>query len=263
MIALTDLQGLWRRSLIEWPDGRRDTTTTVIWVQGPTLFGDLRTPAQRPDFSNLSCLNALPADHVNWLAMQAGFAGRLVCDGEFHEWHRAIDFQPTKASPDAGRLWFENGKMIEEGRYTPYIEHWHRDEQDLKMPSGALQLTDLDTGVAGLLVRAGQRFIYARNRAQELPTNHSLSQLVAAAQPDEARALINCEISFGHITQHGWIIEASTLPYREGAALLPALSKDLTRLTSSDISENGTPTKRIWNVTEIEGDMASVIKSLR
>jgi hypothetical protein len=263
MIVLKDVQGLWRRSLMERPDGHRDTTTTVTWLQGPNFYGDLRTPTQRPDFSGSSCLNSLTTDQIKWLATQAGFAGRLVFDGQFFEWHRSIDFQPKKDTPDAGRLWFEDGKMIEEGRYTPYIEHWHRDDQDPKTPSGALHLTELETGVAGILVRAGQSFIYARDRAISLATGHSLAERVEAAGSDEARTLINCEISFGHINQLDWIIEASTLPYREGAEIFPAFSRDVKRFTSADIKDDGAPTKRIWNITEIEGDFASMIKSRR
>jgi hypothetical protein len=268
MIALNDVQGLWRRSLMAWPDGRRDTATSVKWAQGPSLFGDLRVPAQRPDFSDSSCLNALSMNHMRWLATQAGFAGRLVFDGRFFEWHRSIDYQPPKASSDAARLWFENGMLIEEGRYSPYIEHWHRDEKEPKSLSGALRLTDLDTGVAGLLVCAGQHFIYARDRAQKLAPGGTLSDLIASAQPDDARALINCEISFGRITQSDWRIAASSLPYREGAELLPALSKDMTHFTSADIQADGAPMTRRWSVIEIDGDitgmastMASVINS--
>jgi hypothetical protein len=263
MIALSDVQGLWQRSLIEWPDGRRDTTTIVTWLQGPTFFGDLRTPTQRPDFSSASCRNNLTSDQIKWLSTQAGFAGQLVFDGQFFEWQRMIDFQPKAATPDAGRLWFENGKMIEEGRYAPYIEHWHRDEKDPKSPSGALQLTQLDTGVAGLLVRAGQRFMYARDRSMPLATGYTLSERVIAADLDEARALIDCEISFGCIIRSDWIIEASSLPYRERASIMPILSNDMTQFESTDVEGDGTPIKRLWNVVEIEGDMSSIIAGLQ
>jgi hypothetical protein len=261
MIALSDVQGLWRRSLMAWPDGRRDTTTAVTWMQAPTLFGDLRVPAQQPDFSGSSCRNDLSLDQVRWLATQAGFAGRLAFDGTYFEWHRTIDYQPQKANPDAARLWFENGMLVEEGRYSPYIEHWHRDGKVPQSASSALRLTDLDTGVAGLLVYVDQHFMYARDRAQKLTPGGTLGDLVASAPPDDARGMIDCEISFGRITQTHWRIESSSLPYRESAELLPSLSKDMTHFTSADIQADGTPMTRRWSVVEIEGDITHGIKS--
>ena len=52
--SLETMPGLWRRSLIAWPDGRRDTTSFVNWLQGPGLYLDLRQPEGRPDFSGMS-----------------------------------------------------------------------------------------------------------------------------------------------------------------------------------------------------------------
>jgi hypothetical protein len=66
---LTALRGLWTRSLIAWPDGRRDTTTSVRWLQGPEIYIDLRQPANRPDFSGVGALRC--ANRM------AGHAGRL------------------------------------------------------------------------------------------------------------------------------------------------------------------------------------------
>ena len=123
MLAIGDVQGLWRRSLIHWPDGRRDVTTSVTWLQGPNDYADLRVPQQRPDFSGITALNDLTREQMLFLASQEGFAGQLSFDGRFFEWHRHIDYQPKSAMADAGRLWFEDGRMIEEGRDVRYIEH--------------------------------------------------------------------------------------------------------------------------------------------
>jgi len=46
---IQDLQGLWRRSLIAWPNGV-DDTTEVRWLQGTEVYVDLRQPAGLPDF---------------------------------------------------------------------------------------------------------------------------------------------------------------------------------------------------------------------
>lgn len=256
MVKLGDLQGLWTRSLIVWPDGRRDETTSVSWLQGPNLYADLRFPVPRPAFPGVAGRNDLTLEQVKWLATQEGFAGLLTFDGKFFEWQRTLDYQPNSDSADAGKLWFEDGRMIEEGRDVPYIEHWHRNEQEAPAPNGALRLSDLNTGVAGFLVRAGSFFMYARDRATPLAAHGTLSERVIAAAPEEARALVDCEISFGRIGPPGWRIELSSLPYREGASLWPTISTDLKRLTSEDVNENGAPTMRAWNIMQNEGDMA-------
>lgn len=256
MIEIDGLQGLWTRSLIAWPDGRRDDTTTVSWLQGPNLYADLRSPAARPAFPGVAGRNDLTLDQIAWLATQEGFAGLLSFDGKFFEWQRALDYQPKAAIADAGRLWFEDGRMIEEGRDVPYIEHWHRNEQEPQVPNGALRLTDLNTGVAGFLVRAGSDFMYARDRTTPLASPGTLSELIIAAAPADARALVDCEISLGRIGPSGWIIETSSLPYREGASLWPDFSSDLKHLTSADVNEDGAPMMRAWVINQSEGDMA-------
>jgi hypothetical protein len=48
--GLAEITGLWRRSLMRRPDGRTDPTTAERWMQTPSLFADLRQPANRPSF---------------------------------------------------------------------------------------------------------------------------------------------------------------------------------------------------------------------
>lgn len=255
MLNIGDLQGLWRRSLIVWPDGRRDGTTVVSWLQGPNFYIDLRAPASRPDFAGVATRDDLTFDQVTWLATQEGFAGQLFFDGHFFAWQRLIDYQPKSPNADAGRLWFEDGRMIEEGRDIPYIEHWHRDDHAEVTPCGALRLVDRDTGGTGLLVRTGSLFMYARDRPLVLPPGHSLSGCVAAATLADARIMIDCEISFGRISAAGWIIETSSLPYREGAALRPAIADGHTQFRNADVTASGVPHARAWTVSQSEGDL--------
>jgi hypothetical protein len=105
--------------------------------------------------------------------------------------------------------------------------------------------------------------MYARDRSMPLATGYTLSERVIAADLDEAGALIDCEISFGCIIRSDWIIEASSLPYRERASIVPILSNDTTQFESTDVEGDGTPIKRLWNVVEIEGDMSSIIAGLQ
>lgn len=259
MLSLSDMQGLWSRTLLVRPDATRDTTTWVAWLQGPTLFADLRQPAGRPDFSGVRSLKDLSAEQVVWLAQQEGFAGRLEQDGEFFVWRRMLDFQPEAPTPDSGRLCLEGSVMIEEGRHVPYIEHWQR-EGEAPLPCAAARLRDGGSGQDGFLVRVGAAFMYARSGASvDLPAGSRLVDAVdEAASLDAARDLVDCDISFGHISGSAWKVERSSLPYREGADLDPQPTLSEHSCSTADIAADGSALRRTWDVAEIEGDEAAL-----
>jgi hypothetical protein len=250
-MRLDQLGGLWRRSLIRLPDGSEDRTTEVHWLQGPARYVDLRQPRGRPSFAGIACLRDCGPDHLTWMATQEGFAGRLIQAGQFFEWERDIDFQPPSSLPDAGRLWQEDGMMIEEGRDSPYREHWHHDLAG--KASAALSLVEETTGVAGALVVVGDTFMVARARSVSLPQGARLADLLAEAQDrTAAQDLLDCEIALGAMDQGRFVIARSSLPYREGASLLPARDGD--RLTTADIDPSGAPLTRAWRIVDEEGD---------
>jgi len=259
MLTVQDLQGLWWRSLIRWPDDRRDNTTKVFWLQGPTYYIDLRYSPNRPDFSGARCLNHLTIQQVSWLATQEGFAGRLRFDGEFFEWQRVIDFQPKAVYSDCGRLWMEADTMVEEGRDIPYLEHWHRTVSVTPPPCGAVQLRNRQSGCDGFIVRVGSTFMYARGRIFAPPAGIALSECVhAAISLQDARALVDCEISIGRVDASGWIVERSSLPFREGSRLDPAVRSNSEKVHTADITASGVACTRDWDVVEKEGDVASM-----
>lgn len=248
---LRDLHGLWQRSLIRWPDGRLDTTTTVHWLQGPSFYIDLRQPAARPDFGAVSALDQVDDAQLAWLARQEGFAGRLVFDDGWYEWGREIDLQPLAVYSDCGRLWYEGDHVVEEGRDIKYIEHWHARHAGDPARCAAARLRGAD-GRAAYLVRAGNLFMFARDRAVALLPLTDLGACVAAA-PDRAAALacVDCEISFGTVTAHGCRIERSSLPWREGALFVPKLA--------GSVLELGDPlggATEAWALLEGEGELA-------
>jgi hypothetical protein len=212
------MAGLWTRSLIILPDGTRDETSAVTWLQGPALYADLRVPAGRPDF-HAADLGALSFADCQWLATQHGFAGLLSAQDGVFSWHREIDFQPPAPLPDAGRLFWEGGVLVETGHHAAYREHWHRSPDAPARPAGALRLQACDDGRAAILVRAGAWFMFARARGAALLSGRDLAGCVAAASLAEAQALVDCELSLGEAA--AWRIARSTLPFREGAALAP------------------------------------------
>ena len=174
-----------------------------------------------PDFSHARTLEDLTLDDCLWLARQEGFAGYLHFDGAHFEWIREIDFQPRSPGADAGTLRWEGDVLIETGRDADYIEHWHRDTSIPTTPDATVVRQGTPDQTPATLLRVGPHFMFARARAARLHEGYgSLVEYVAAA-PDlaHARALIDCEISFGEVQDSGLRITASTLPYRIGALM--------------------------------------------
>ncbi|MDR3505530.1 MAG: hypothetical protein P4L52_04720 [Acidocella sp.] len=221
MNALTvpALAGLWSRSLLALPDGQRDTDTLVTWLQGPSLFVDLRIPAGRPDFFHVTTLTDLTMDDCLWLATQQGFAGLFRQEDGVFWWHREIDFHPPAPLPDAGKLFWDGEVLVETGHFSDYLEHWHRTPNAIARPAVALRLRSRTDGRAAIFVRAGGVFMFARARSPELAlTAPTLAACVEGAEDlRTAQALVDCELSLGEV--EGWHITRSSLPFREGAAL--------------------------------------------
>lgn len=253
MPCVSDLQGLWTRSLIRWPDGASDTTTSVRWLQGVSAYIDLRQPVPMPSFSHAAGLNDLTMEDCLVLAMQEGFAGHFSYDGSFFEWARTIDYQPRALYSDAGALWWDGDVLVEKGRDIEYIEHWHRDATLSARHVAALTLRCAETGVSGGFLRVGNHFMFARDRTVTPTERKHLSDCVAAAaEVMAARALVDCEISFGMVTAAGYRISASTLPYRVGDALDEVFAPH--SLTIDDRAPDGRMVRRRWEITGTEGE---------
>jgi len=249
MIQLHDLGGLWRRSLIAWPGGRSDTTTEVFWLQGPSLYADLRVPAGRP-VTAATCLRELDMTMARFMATQEGFFGPFAIDAGIGEWQRIFDFRPDNGLGDRGTLAFENGILVERGVDAPYVEHWVRAHRGEAM---ALTLVS-DAGTPGCLVAAGDSFIYARGRDRALPAGAILAQLAEdAASLPAAQDLFDCEISYGRRRDGTWRIARSSHCFREGADLAPAFDAIGRTLSVADVTPDGTPMTRTWRITAREG----------
>lgn len=261
--SIADITGLWRRSLIRWPDGNVDTTTSVFWLQTPTLFVDLRQPSDRPNFSDVNCLRDLRRDHLGWLARQEGFAGEIHFDGTYFEWQRQIDIQPVAPFPDAGRFWIEADVMVEEGRDVHYIEHWHRAALRQE-PCVGVRMKDGPGGRLGIVVRIGDVFMYARRRLLEAALRGRLIDCIEQADTiTEAQDLVDCEISFGRIERGGWRIQRSSLPYKENHLLgFHADESQTGRVSTTDVTPSGELLVRHWEVTDVQGALGEVLQEV-
>jgi hypothetical protein len=254
---LSEMPGMWRRSLLIQADGSRDSSTQVRWLQAQTLFVDLRQGAALPDFLQLRCLNDLSAGDCAQLALQQGFAGRFGFDGDCFEWLRLIDFQPAGAHADAGRLWWEEEILIETGRDVPYVEHWMRDPTVVTRPLAALRLCDPQTGVTALAVQVGTVFMFARDRAVSLPQAKTLAECVAGADSlAAARLLLDCEITLGSAGIGPSVILASTHPWRVAERFQLTCGHSSAQLI--DLDHAGQCVRRHWDILEAEGDPQAV-----
>ena len=250
--------GLWQRLLISQPGLPVDTLTRVGWLQGPGLYVDLRQPPAIASRVEASCLAELLPEEARLLAMQEGFAGSFHLTGDpgdlRAEWARAIDFQPAGLLGDLGRLEDHGELLVEHGIEADYIEHWQRAPETVGGPCWAAQLLSEDDRLV-VLVRCGDRFGYARERAVPLRPGECLASRVDRASAAEARELVDCEIALGTVGSEGWRIDRSTLPWREGALVLRAGS-DLAggRLAVADMDAQGLPIVRRLSVVQLEGE---------
>jgi len=258
MIHLHDLRGLWRRALIAWPDGRSDSDTEVFWLQGPSLYADLRVPLGRPACPEAACLRDLDMAMLRFMATQEGFFGRFDIANAIGDWQRTFDYRPDNGLGDRGALAFEDGVLVERGLDAPYVEHWVRAGGG----EAAALLLATESGTPGCLVVVGANFIYARGRTTALPLGAKFSQLVDdAASLEASQDLFDCEISFGRRGGDDWRIERSSHCFREGASLSPVLDEAGHTLSIADASPDGATITRTWRIAEQEGATSRLFAS--
>lgn len=259
---MTFYAGLWQRLLLALPGQPVDTLTRVDWLQGPVLYVDLRQPVGLMARISASCLAELTLDEARLLGLQEGFAGRFALTGNEAEWLREIDFRPCPLG-DRGRLEDHGDLLIEHGLEADYIEHWQREPAPAGATSGAARFIAEDDGRAVILVRHGRRFAYARARAEQLAPGE-LEARLAQASAAEARGLVDCEISLGTVTSHGWLIERSSLPWRVGDCLLPPDARiAAARLVVADTAMDGLPLARGLRLVALHGSLLPQVDGFR
>lgn len=176
MPMIAECTGLWRRTLLIESDGSRDTGTSVVWLQGYSLFVDVRGPGE-------------------------GFAGQLDQRLNVFEWNRLVDLQPAEL-PDAGRMSWDGDLLIEHGVHADYTEHWQREPGPAEPCWGALLSAPDDA--TGVLVRVGERFGWAFQR----PGMAQVSvgeiagtdwRITVSADADRVGALVRPELMAGQL----------------------------------------------------------------
>lgn len=214
--------GVWRRTLLDTPEGR-DTTTWVHWLQTGPWHGDLRVPAD--------------ADRrtVEGRAQQQGFAGTTVItrpdagQPEVCTWQRSIDHQPPRSTPDAGHMVFETpDRVIETGIHGTYLEVWDRLPGSLGRRIALAALDAAGEPTAERLLVSGQYLMHLRPRATPWPDDTAPDDTLAQVlqrHPAQADALLDFTIAFGLWRDGVWTIQRATQPTLEGRAIACAIER--------------------------------------
>lgn len=218
------LQGAWERLYIRRNGGPPDRTFNVRDIQTPTLFGDVRIPKDRPDYPKAKSLRDLSDKELETLYPQQGFSGFTTVDGYVTTWHHEIDYQPPDGTVDISRLAPGAGRnMIEVGIPPTFEEHWWKLATGDGWFLGVKVLRELPGNVQRIhqiFTVVGDHFVYARNRAEDLPRADSLADLIQQTNASRKQILawLDCELSHGFVLGGGkpWEIQFSTLPWKQG-----------------------------------------------
>jgi hypothetical protein len=223
-------QGCFRRRAITYFTGETDTSTEVFWLQTRGLTVDLRLPARRP--SPRALATARPEE----LMAMADYEGGLG-HTRWDEARRSMSWSDWTALqlhakwPEPGRLFRVGDCLIEEAPSGAYVEDWRLQPSadGLLVGLELLEERDLDSGAirhrGGGLVVCGDHAALVRGRPLELAVPHArLDQHVRACldggDPAAVSAAFAFETSYARRGPTGFVVEASTQPWRAGQALL-------------------------------------------
>jgi hypothetical protein len=224
-----ELFGCWQRTWIEFADGTRDDTSTVIWLQLQSKMADIRVSVDQPGHDRGS-LAECSLDELRTLAESESSSGYTTCtpivigdDGARRataEWFtrgHGVAFQPVSAFPEPGLLeWNDDGTVLyERAPSGAYVEEWRL----IPGTSDGLQYAQRADG--GELYVAGMVAVLVRDRPHAIPRAARLQELVAECGEDRdaIERLIDCEFSFARQHGSGYVVEASTLPWNIGKVI--------------------------------------------
>ena len=211
--------GVWRRRLLRTPE-RDDTTTAVFWLQTPRWHADIRVSPACPATTGAHGFESLPRSTLLALAAQQGFAGVTTVEGDICRWHRRVDFQPASGFSDVGRIVFETSeRMLEHGVEQDYFEIWER----VSGSTGASLALEKEGEIPVYLTVTGEFAMRVRPRRSRLGPASNLCAWLGSLDDDEARALVDFEISLAQRSRDGvWRVLYSTFPWLEGHSLADA-----------------------------------------
>lgn len=269
--------GCFRRRSITFFSGETDQSTLVLWLQSRGLTGDLRLAAERPRVASLEeLLEQSPPDLLRFAEVEGGVApSRFVVDGSeptaplsgVMSWGDWEAFQLHAKWPEPGQLRRIGDCLIEFAPSGAYVEDW-RLQQSGPGPLIGLSLLEERDRVSGQLLHrggglliAGTHALLVRGRAAALPPVERLSQL-SSTRDDLAlwRNVFSFDASYAAAHDNGqWPVAASTLPWREGQALmsLEGFSRQAPDLLLQHTEEAGRAIERRFRIDTLEASFAA------
>lgn len=235
----------------------------TIWLQTHRLHASISLAPNRPDFTARRSWDDYSDADLWALAQQGGVAGACIAQGDILHRRRQIDYLPRRGVTELRRMRRDGSYLYEatlDERQPITWELLAGPEQTL------IALRFQDAGIApnddqrkGYLLVVGMHFLFVRDRAVATPLAESLAVLVECKHypRSEFIALLDFEISYGvRPTDDAapWIILRSTLPHREGRALLDMAT--LRRVAKAGPHQghalrwNGQPYLRYWSLDE-------------
>lgn len=229
--------GCFRRRSISFFNGESDDSTLVLWLQSRGLTGDLRIAADRPALPTREALADVSFAELRRLAeVEGGIAATrfdghaapgVELSGTMH-WPDWTAFQLHAKWPEPGQLRRVGDCLLEHAPSGAYVEDWRLQPGGDGPLVGLSLLEERDAqGIVvhrgGGLVIAGEHAILVRGRAEALPPAARVTDLLerATREPRLLDAIFGFDASYARRDASGrYIVQASTLPWREGKPLM-------------------------------------------
>jgi hypothetical protein len=212
--------GAWRK---------RSDTERAVWLQSHRLHASLSVPVYRPDFSGRQSWADFDDVELMLLAHQGGVAGACIAQADILHRRRQIDYLPRRGEPYLRRMRRDGLQLTDTTLDSRDTCVWEL-LSDAQPEIVALRFQDAGIGQdgddqhKGYLLVIGNYFLFVRDRLAFTQQAESLAILAECKGLNRTQLieLLDFEISFGTRPKDDsdWLIQLSTVPYREGRALL-------------------------------------------
>jgi hypothetical protein len=258
--------GCFRRRSITFFNGVEDTDSEVIWLQSRGLTADFRRspPALGVRRAELA---ELPLEQLIALARVEGGFARTRWDGELMHWSKWVSFQTHAKWPEPGRLERVGASLVEFAPSGAYVEDW-RFQPGGPGPFIGLSLLDerdLDSDElvhrGGGLIVCGTHAAFVRGRPAALSAGRVEDFVRAHAGDASSLARVfSFDAAYGTASSElgDYRVQLSTLPWREGEALLSLEGFSQHRelgLVLQRVEESGRRIERRFTIDTLEREL--------
>lgn len=207
---------------------KRSNVDQAYWIQTHRLHAIIVIPSNRPDFSGRKSWADFSDDELMLLANQGGVSGACMAAEDILHRRRQVDYLPQRGDPFLRRMRRDGVQLFDE-----CLDGRHRCTWDLLADGHneivALRFHDVEVGNSGgeqcrgYLLVVGPYFLYVRDRQVATQRAESLAVLAECKNftREQLIEVLDFELSFGRRDgEKPWMIELSTIPFREGRQLM-------------------------------------------